>query len=415
MLDLYSGDLEKCTAADIEDFLALTEPEEQRPTEGPTLDFKLELPDDIGDDIAALSNTYGGLIVVGVKTDKKLGRGNIPVAFPGCTFKISDVRAHVTNKILSTVRPRPSFEMAVVSVGSAGAVAIVIRVREGTSCPYEFERGSCLRIPVRVQDSNRQATLRQIEALIKKREGFGKPVDAPFQNLDQLGFAAQVDPPAGPPESNYVQILAAPRGDVELRLDRQQDRAIEDWIRSAFMVPRADAELRRGQFYQAEIYRRYKEDPVRHQVWRVWANGAVGFTAGLSPATPYPIGLLCADFLFFCHMVWKTLQDRKYYGAVVLRSKLVCPSKGFSPQFPNSVQGLRVLDQIPGLLSIGEERPAWCLPESLVFEECDAAVLQEPAEIIASVVQYQIRETWGAAIDHERLLDEVKKHARALR
>jgi len=82
MLDLYSGDLEKCTAADIEDFLALTEPEEQRPTEGPTLDFKLELPDDIGCDITALSNTYGGLIVVGVKTDKKLGRGNISRRVP---------------------------------------------------------------------------------------------------------------------------------------------------------------------------------------------------------------------------------------------------------------------------------------------------------------------------------------------
>ena len=116
MLNPYSGDLGSLTRADLEGFLALTAPDEQRPTEGTTLDFKLKLPDDVGVLVAAMANTYGGLIIVGVESDKH--RRNIPTGLPGQVFTVSDIKAHVTNKILSTVRPRPVFDICVIPVRS---------------------------------------------------------------------------------------------------------------------------------------------------------------------------------------------------------------------------------------------------------------------------------------------------------
>src|SRR5882762_9629485 len=129
MANLFLSDLSKMSSADVESFLALTNPPDQRPTETSRLDFKESLPMDIGDAVAALSNTYGGLILVGVKADK--AKQNIPIGMPGATNLGPDAKARIMDLILSTVQPRPMIEDIGVAAGSmnSGLVA-VIRVRE---------------------------------------------------------------------------------------------------------------------------------------------------------------------------------------------------------------------------------------------------------------------------------------------
>jgi predicted HTH transcriptional regulator len=187
VVDLFLGDLSGMTTADVEAFLALNTPEDQRPKETNRLDFKESFTTDIGDAVSALANTYGGLILIGVKADKT--KQNVPVDIPGANNLGSDAKARITDTVLATVRPRPIIDIGIADGRTSGGTLAVVRVSEGTYPPYEFQSGTRIRIPVRVQDTNRQATLREIEALLEKRGHAAKPakeIAAPYIDPSDL-------------------------------------------------------------------------------------------------------------------------------------------------------------------------------------------------------------------------------------
>lgn len=171
MANLFSDSLSTIKLSDVEQFLNLQGPESSRPIEGPRLDFKKDLPQDIGRDVAALANTYGGILLVGVQTHK--AERNVPISLPGTDLG-DDPRARITDRILATVHPRPDFEIQPMKAADKAKSVAVIRVQEGTFPPYEHAQGATVGISVRIEDSSRLATLREIEALLKKRELAGR-------------------------------------------------------------------------------------------------------------------------------------------------------------------------------------------------------------------------------------------------
>ncbi len=171
MADLFQDPLDTISLSDVLGFLAITAPETERPTEGTRLDFKKDLVANIGYYVAALANTAGGLIFVGVESQKNTSlRQNVPTATPGANLG-SDARARITNKIVTTVSPRPEFDVEPYFLSGAHGNAIaVIRVSAGDYPPYEFSQSGDFSIPVRVQDTTRRASLREIEELIRTRD-----------------------------------------------------------------------------------------------------------------------------------------------------------------------------------------------------------------------------------------------------
>src|SRR5208283_3830193 len=149
---------------DVDEFLGLSLPENQRAPESSRIEYKEAFPQDFGDDVAALANAYGGLIFLGIKADRD--KNNIPVQWDGAHVG-SDPSARISNHVLSTVRPRPQFNIGLVKA-SNGYIAI-IRVSEGDYPPYEYEKGNTVRIPIRVNDTKRQASVRDIEMLMGRR------------------------------------------------------------------------------------------------------------------------------------------------------------------------------------------------------------------------------------------------------
>src|SRR5260370_22705381 len=164
MADFFTSNLTGLSLQDVDEFLGLSLPEDKRLPESSQIDYKKEFPPDLGDDVAALANTYGGLIFLGIKSDKN--RNNIPVQWDGTQLG-SDPSARISARILSTVRPRPKFDIGLVTVAS-GHIAIV-RVKEGDYPPYEYEQGNTVRISIRVNDTKRQASVRDIEVLMERR------------------------------------------------------------------------------------------------------------------------------------------------------------------------------------------------------------------------------------------------------
>src|ERR1700722_13996021 len=164
MPDLFTCDLSVLSFQDVDEFLGLSLPEDKRLPENSRIDYKKDFPPDVGDAIAALANAYGGLIFLGIKSDKN--KNNVPVCWEGTQLG-PDPSARISARILSTVRPRPLIDIGLVKV--AGGDIAIVRVKDGDYPPYEYEQGNTVRISIRVNDTKRQASVRDIEGLMERR------------------------------------------------------------------------------------------------------------------------------------------------------------------------------------------------------------------------------------------------------
>lgn len=106
--DLFSAPFDSISFPDIDDFLGMGGPIETRPDEGTLLDYKSDESGDWVEAIAAFANTAGGLVFLGVQSDRN--KNNAPVATPGILFS-GDIKARLTSKIVSQVTPRPEFDV----------------------------------------------------------------------------------------------------------------------------------------------------------------------------------------------------------------------------------------------------------------------------------------------------------------
>jgi hypothetical protein len=405
MSNLFTDPLSATTAQDVREFLCLTSPESQRPQECPQIDYKIDLPQDLGDSIAALANTYGGLVFIGVKSDK--AKQNIPVAMPGAKIG-GDAKARLTDKIISTVTPRPDFEVHSVPIGTAGEVVAVIRVRQGSFPPYEYSQGATIRIPVRVQDTNRQATVREVEDLFKRRESLNRPPEEVARNyLNSDYFFCTIDALHGEVQDPFIhKVVVVPRVALRLRLDSKVERGFRALARSSFQTTYEFTGVRRlGLYLQGE----HRKTPC-HRIWRIWSDGTVGFASNHSRLQgPEAVGNLAADLLFTCRLAAKIFQEQAYFGGSVLADYLSCPSRKFAPLFPppgregdyDEVRGIYFEDAIPP----GQPDKATCI------EEMDWPTLSDARETVASVMLDQVRHITGARIDFDKLLEAVSRIA----
>jgi hypothetical protein len=218
----------------------MSSPIEARPTEGTILDYKVADSADWVETIAAFANTAGGLLFLGVESDKK--QNNAPVAVPGIEFFGGDIKVRLTAKIVSRVIPRQDFDIAAAAVpAEPGRFVAVIRVREGTYPPYQYAKESDrLRFPIRIQDASRDSSLRDMEYLFDKRGTFSETTEARVLSFSSAPLFPQLlknyDSPAVPeqtPKPYHVWSIR-PRVSLRLRLDKSFDQTVLGLIRRHF-------------------------------------------------------------------------------------------------------------------------------------------------------------------------------------
>lgn len=119
-----SKPFDEITFQDIEDFCA------EQHIETTTLDYKKNVPRDLSKHIAALSNTLGGLIIIGIEEDSQTG---LPIKWEGIEDKnkpIDQVYAFVAN-----VKPYPSCQVRSTDKKN-GKLFVLLEVLEGDVPPY---------------------------------------------------------------------------------------------------------------------------------------------------------------------------------------------------------------------------------------------------------------------------------------
>src|SRR6266446_6437007 len=123
-MDLLAQDFNTITFQDVVDFC------DQKIVESTELDYKRVIPRELAKHVAAMSNQYGGLIIIGVEEDPKTGT---PSKYEGITNdgKLID-RIH---QVANNVRPLPSYTVRTTDEGK-GKVFLLVRISEGGAPPY---------------------------------------------------------------------------------------------------------------------------------------------------------------------------------------------------------------------------------------------------------------------------------------
>ncbi len=106
---------------DLREFLS------QRLPEGATLDYKRDLGDGIAETVAAMANSEGGIVIVGVEEDRAT---KVPAAANG--FSVRDPSGALTNILRVYLDPVPDLETRVTPLGTTPAVFLVVLVHPST-------------------------------------------------------------------------------------------------------------------------------------------------------------------------------------------------------------------------------------------------------------------------------------------
>jgi hypothetical protein len=407
MADLFTCKLTPLSVQDVDEFLGLSQPEDKRLPESSQIDYKQEFPPDLGDDVAALANTYGGLIFLGIKSDKN--RNNVPVQWDGVQLG-SDPSVRVSSRILSTVRPRPEFDIGL--VGSTNGSIVIIRVKEGSYPPYEYEQGASVRIPIRVNDRNKQASVRDIEAMIERRNATKQTSQRAMENLQLdtlVAYRVESSPGGGTREvrdDRVHKMLLVPNRPTRWRLDVKFERQFERWIQGAYPNARTfSANFRSGMFYEVREIR--NEAKHLHRVWRITSEGALGVARNVdyhgSPGEP--VGDIAVDLIFFFRLARVVLEAASSFGRSSFTDVLSSPSTSYLSKFP-APDGIHEYDEIRGV-HLPPARPT-VLPSTTTWaEELDFDAIQDPVNLSTSILLDQLRSSWGASIDYDRLLEAV--------
>jgi hypothetical protein len=418
MANLFTGDISQVTLSDVEQFLNLNASPSSRATEGPRLDFKQDVPQDLGWHVAGLANTYGGILLIGIETDKT--RKNVPNSISGADLG-NDPRARLTDKILASVHPRPDFEVHAIATSNPQRRLAVVRVAAGTYPPYESSRGANPGIPVRIGDTTRQATLQEIEALLKNREAAGRePEEVVKAYLEDSSFYCSIEATGSVKtlvrDPQFHKLLIVPRVLARLRLDSVFEQHFSELVRKVYRGEQNFMRAKQAQTYN-EGFHRYSRVLVYqfrisarapcHRVWRVWSDGALGFVANHSRShVPEPAGNFALEALLFLRLAHCLFEIRGYFGPSVIAYQISCPSHKFGAEFP--IPDLEFTGHYDGVHGLHFDGPSTGqASEATSVEDLTWDTLLRPEEVVATILLEQFRAIAGARIDYQMLLSHV--------
>lgn len=424
VVNLFTADFEKLKLTDLEDALAINLPIAQRPAEGTKIDYKLKEPDDFADTVAAFANTAGGLLFIGVQDRQTKEKLNVPIALPGEMFPGGDVKAHLTAKLLSQITPRPDFDVGVVPLpaatnphipqGSIRAV-VVIRVREGIWPPYESSNGNHIRQPIRIQDSTRQATLRDLEQLFSRRQLSSQNVEQQLQAFDvhprNPSFVVIEDGTKQQTVAShaYQTWLIRPRASLRVRLDRAFDAQLHQFFRSNF--PSTNI----GQFWppimtssshmlrwQAQITGDH--DPLTCVTWlECTSEGAIRLCEKVDRHQTKPETI--SDLFIRSAQLWRLIKSLysalEYYGGVTIMHRLDCQEEiEFVSTFPDPYgKGYALTDAIKfPSIEKGRARGSSC-----IVREAEGYEVDDPINLICEIMLGHLRQLCQAQVDFPEL------------
>ena len=409
------SDLDGLDFQGLSDFLGMGCPVESRPSEGTVLDYKSSDSGEWIEDVAAFANTAGGLLFLGVKSDKQ--KNNAPVQIVGIPIGNGDLKTRLTAQISSLITPRPDFEIGVIFLPNAPAQAVaVIRVREGSYPPYQYAKQDRVRFRIRVQDATRDAALRDLEALFRKRDSLEESARVDLESLAATPLFPQYLTGLETPqvhlkkEMPYHTWAIRPRVPLRIRLDREFDTRVRSLISQHF----PDSNL--GQFWppamtgrshvlqwQAGISSSSGGPPARWpRNYEFTSNGMLRLSEWVErreSSGRESISDLAISGLRFLKLAEEFYQGQDSFGRVTIQHSVRVPTDfQFLLNFPaadgnySDTEAIRVS---PTRVSAGT---------SSVSYEAYSLGESERVRIVTDIILAHLRELRQASVDYDELL-----------
>lgn len=387
--DLFSCDLTTLTFADVEDFVSLAI------EEGLRVDYKDQVPQKFGDLSVAFSNTLGGIALLGVRRNNRS-----PVEITGIAKnKNSDLKTQLTNKIVSTVYPRPGFTIGLAAHPSKSDHEVaVVRIEPGTESPYMFlpER----KVSVRVEDQNLSASLADLEGLFQRR---GAPPAADFAPEDRDIFVeATGDHNRGQGRAEtWFKCWLWPSRSLNLRIDRRVETFFREAMATAFPEFREIGFADRHGLWTDLAFQAHAVQDFNAR-WRLTANGSLGFV--IQPFHTKKDAILLADVVVdgarFLHYGALLLQALGWEGRLHANATLVTMDRRI---LPSAAERPQVLD---GIMSIGARSNRGTQGWSDTFASPRSV---DTAQFFADLLIDTLRSERCADIEYERLHASIVK------
>jgi hypothetical protein len=418
--DLYHADLKSITGADlyqsILDFTGVDRPTDERPKEGYLLDFKKEIGDSSIQTIAALANTFGGLVFLGVDDDH--GRPNrlVGIPYPG------ELKTHLANLIGSNLVPCPTFEIAECALPKDGSRKLaVVRVRETQEVCLVTKKGEKHPVYVRVEDKSEPADASALRALLERKRQVQNAVEelqARVARLRSRLVMTWQDSTGGIVRSDtFLRPLICPTAHPLLPLDLIVERRFSELVLTpgiASLITNGDAkhELQRSRDW-FEI--RLSEPSLKYERrWLLTDHADVGFitqTKWPMPGTKGEWSLydLAADLIAVTKMAKEFWRSTDYYGRFRIEAelqvrdlRLSVASSGFQPLYYGQLGHIGRL-QRKVLAIVDHPQPAGDASGDFSYQDLNLQL----DEVVAGVLNQLLR-SLGHGTEIEKLKGVVR-------
>lgn len=417
-IDLFNADLDNITFSDIELFTGILRPKNERPPEGIRLDYKADMPDDLGKIVIAFANTYGGIIILGVEEAEyspngKKQKQNVPVAIPGIK-KGGDIKSRITNMIVTTVYPRPHFSISrpLDILNQQDIAVVVIRVEESRITPHMFIKANRNEIMTRINDNNFPAPLHEIENLFERRKSQGHPMsESIFQHFREDLFISSIldDKSTTSRMNQHHRMYFIPFDTLYIRLDRNYERFFEKQIKTSFNTSNLNIHSRHAEYYEIGICD-YTPGKFINVKWRLYSNGSMGFISEFGGGSPRRerLGKLIYDALCAFKVYKEILGEDEYFGQSYLHHELSSVKETkLLPEMLEPVSNM--YDPMEGV-KLGKDTISSTIHphEHKTSRTLDFSDIERPEETIAEIFLEHLRALFDGNIDYNKLLEHVR-------
>ncbi len=414
-MDLYTVDFDSINEAGIEEFLGLGQPIQERPTEGLRFDFKQDFSKDFGAAVAAMANSYGGIIIIGVMPAQTGGSvsKNIPESLAGITgVELTQRALHL---IRDSVQPVPVFKILERRLkGNPAKGVVVIRVEPGPYPPYMYLPGK--KIQVRRGDGNESVTMLELESLLERRtRDGGMPRAARAPDIFALQHYPENRVGMSPPARcrNFFSVSLIPWDFGQVFLDLSLERRIAAHAGACFlrdsMLPLWEIKAKKTVRARLFEYAKWDYPKLIHRIWRVTNQGVIQFLTAIPYDEPEIIGNLFLDFLSTIKMGELFLLEHGYFGNVDVKVDLSSYDGKMEMKTPDIVIGQKrgngtadVLGGVHGLDSPPKNRNTWQYYTTASFEQ-----LRSPVDLTTAIFAENLRELWECEFNMDRLREQV--------
>jgi len=318
--------------------------------------------------VAAFANTFGGLLIVGVKKSQK----DIACEFPGVESS-SEYKTRIASSIAANISPVPSFNISECNLpGTQNRRFCVIRVRPGPTL-HLVTKKDFQPVYIRNEDETRPANAEQLRSLIERERNTPSRSQQMAILSAELRDAMDLNQSYRDTESDewyrspfrrspfFVKIQAVPSDAIQLEIDK----SIEDrlWKMVSSIYPRIHnnvveniakrADLRDADFHEIVTF----HTNIAHENrWRVTSSGSIGHATQILHTVGddnfWSIVDLALYMILFSRLTAKWWQSIDYFGDGILYVQISVPGlqpfrhpdggyyiQGFDPTWsPNRIQ-----------------------------------------------------------------------------